>query len=275
MVDFVAFSAAGRLDVTVNLAEIAAGLPEPSLLMAWSLFRDARPGLGRPGMTDVEWCACIEPETMWKALKWRQRTSERKHRLFAVACCRRLWPLLTDDRSRHAVEIAERFADGKAGKAQLGIARDAGRRAHQETMAVGLAGNLPALAAAFHVARSKAAQCAMDAITFCSLAVPSQTVERGHQAALLRDIFGPSPFISQPPLPPSLLQWKNGLVVKLARAAYDDRLLPSGELRPDRLGILSDALEEAGAGEDQVALCRQPRPRARGWHLLDLILQRR
>lgn len=61
-------------------------------------------------MTETEWVACIDPEVMLTHL--RGRAGERKWRLFAVGCCRRVWHLL-DRPSRKAVDAAERYADGR------------------------------------------------------------------------------------------------------------------------------------------------------------------
>ena len=59
----------------------------------------------------------------------------------------------------------------------------------------------------------------------------------------------------------------------LARAAYEERELPSGHLDNARLGVLSDALEEAGCTDEALlGHLRGAGPHVRGCWALDLVL---
>ena len=63
-------------------------------------------------MTEQDWLTCGDPERMVRFLPdspW----SERRGRLFAVECCRRL-TLLPDERLSDVIQTAERFAEGLA-----------------------------------------------------------------------------------------------------------------------------------------------------------------
>src|SRR3954447_15160769 len=72
--------------------------------------------------TEQEWLTCRACYSMLNAL--RGRISDRKVRLFACACCRRIWDLL-DPPCRRAVAAAERYADGLAHADELEEAADA------------------------------------------------------------------------------------------------------------------------------------------------------
>ena len=61
-------------------------------------------------MTEADWLTCNDPTAMLEFLE--RRATDRKLRLFGVACCRRVWNLMTDSGWRNGVEAAERFAEG-------------------------------------------------------------------------------------------------------------------------------------------------------------------
>src|SRR3954447_14069473 len=83
-------------------------------------------------MTDAKWLSCTDPSPMlWH---FERGTSDRKLRLFACACCRAIWPLLADERTRKLVEMIEREVDGLAGADERDVAlRQAGAIAESST----------------------------------------------------------------------------------------------------------------------------------------------
>lgn len=203
-------------------------------------------------MSEAEWLACTKPHEMVSFL--RGKASERKLRLFACASCRRLWHLLTDERSRRGVEVAELYADNLATAEQLhdvAIEADAGADdTHGEGADVA---DTAADLTSSNTWEGTHAAATMDYPT-----------ERPHQSNLLRDLIG-NPF--RPVLvDPSWLAWSDGTVVKLAQGIYDDRAF-------DRLLVLADALEEAGCtNADILAHCRQPEEHVRGCWVVALLL---
>src|SRR5262245_54324912 len=70
-------------------------------------------------MTESQWLRSRDPDPMLDHLYYSDiRLSNRKLRLFACACCRRVWDQLSHERSRRAVEVAEQLADGQASRQQ-------------------------------------------------------------------------------------------------------------------------------------------------------------
>jgi hypothetical protein len=250
-------------------------------------------------MTEADWLACADPTVMLAFLRRSGRASDRKVRLFAVACCRRLWRLL-DKADRKAIEAAEDYAEGLIGLEELA---QAGRRAtadkvgrvwkHCNPWAVyavrgSAAGDIDAAAVAAHAAKALAelevGAAGLEARAFYGYgkgqkdrarrALKRQVrAEEAHSdatwselqahAALLRELFGPARAIS---LPAAVRVWAAGTVPRIAQTIYDEQ-------RFGDLPILADALEEAGRTDaDVLEHCRGPGPHTRGCWVVDLIL---
>jgi hypothetical protein len=227
-------------------------------------------------VTEAEWLDCDDPRPMLEFL--HGKASDRKMRLFVCACCRRIWHLLVDERSRKAVEVVERFIDGNSDSAALETAMAAATALDREGLPpAGLGENY-----------NQAALAALSAIRYADVTAESHEPnawiyaaedaawharyavgegERSAQALLLRELFGPLAFRR---LASGLarLSSKGGVVQKLAQLIYDDQAF-------DRLPILADALEEAGCTDaDVLAHCRSPGPHVRGCWLVDLLLNK-
>jgi hypothetical protein len=195
-------------------------------------------------------------------------------RLFACGCCRQVWRLLTDGRSRGAVEVAERYADGGAGERERGKARAsalgaAGRGARQAAWAVYWAASRNTAESVWNACAAAAQAATWTAAADAGLAGHDRAaawdgarVSAGQaQAALLRELFG-NPF-HDTPLDP---RWLTPTVAALGRQAYDDcdfALLP----------ILADALEDAGCDSGELlAHLRGGGEHVRGCWALDRVL---
>lgn len=185
-------------------------------------------------MTRDEWLSSDDPAAMLRALELpdelpqgRSRMpSDRKLRLFAVACFRRNIAASVPPSHSDCViaEQVERWADG-------GPRPSAAHR--------------PGLS--YFVLEADAIDAARG---HCGEPLPA---DRAEVAALLRDVVG-DPFARlKRPFPPNRLIWTPEMLraVWLARAAYDERL-PDGSLDPVRLAILADALEEAGCADEAI-----------------------
>jgi hypothetical protein len=159
------------------------------------------------------------------------------------------------------VEVAERYADDLASEVE------------RQASSAAITAPVPAA----EVAR----QVAFEAATAVAFAAGNgdireavQEAERSVQAGFVRDIFGPLPF-REVHIDSSALRWNDGIVERMAKAIYAERLLPDGTLDNARLAVLADALEEGGIRDGGLLEhLRGPGPHVRGCHVLDAIVGR-
>jgi hypothetical protein len=201
-------------------------------------------------MTQSEWDTCTDPLALLDLLRGAKRASDRKLRLFAVACYRR-WPLWRHDRYRGIADVAERHAEGTAGYRELQAAfrqafRGSGGLTNPATAVVGMEAHRAAAWTAADVAHAVAGG------------------ESAAQAELVRCVFGP-PRFDQGGLDPS---WRTPTVLEIAGLVYDEARF---ELTP----ALGAALSDAGCFDtDILGHCGGPGPHVRGCWAIDLLLNK-
>ncbi|QDV36412.1 hypothetical protein ElP_43360 [Tautonia plasticadhaerens] len=213
--------------------------------------------------SEAEWRSCTDPFRMLDTL--RGKASDRKFRLFAAACYRRLAELLPDPRQRRGIEVIEAMAEGTVAEADRRRVMVEVRRAippddwearidgaapsdHPHYVALMLYREFCSSSTAVHAVHASAGMADGDR-------------ERHEQSRLMRCIFG-NPFRS-PALDPT---WLTPDVVSLAGTIYDERAF-------DLMPILGDALAAAGCADDDLqGHCRLPGEHARGCWVVDAIL---
>ena len=200
------------------------------------------------------------------------KASDRKLRLLGCACCRKAWSIYSQV-AQHAVEMAERFADGLATKSECRDAENALANAAHVNGPRELVNN-SAYRAAASVPRKVAWDYASVVLThpaypfrgpkyerFCRERDALIAKESNEHLDLLRDIFG-NPF--RPVMFDS--NWRTTTAIQLAQHMYDSRDFSA-------MPILADALQDAGCDKaDILDHCRRPGPHVRGCWVVDLVL---
>jgi hypothetical protein len=240
-------------------------------------------------MTEAEWLTATDPTPMLEYIC--KNTSNRKLRLFATTCCRRIAHVISDENIRLIVDVSEKYADGMNASLDSefhdSIFSDFHdyRENRQVTVAEAIA--LSAVSCLRQDLKcSDASQDSAFVVGHLELArqnltkeeeertvnsqgatVKNAIISRGRkqelkeQARLIRDIFGNPfrPVVVEP-------SWLTSTVLALTSQMYDSR-----DFSP--MPILADALQDAGCdNEDILNHCRQPSEHVRGCWVVDLIL---
>jgi hypothetical protein len=198
-------------------------------------------------MTEAEWLNCTNPRQMLSFL--RKGASDRKLRLAAIACTRRLQHRPFFVRAiQHALDMAEQDADGLASHEEMATARATAKAV----------GGALGLFADWAVSESSSA---FHAAWACVCGVANEKVEVWD---LIRDIFhypdSPATF------DPAWRTWHQGLLVSMAQKMYDSREFSD-------MPVLADALEEAACqDQDILGHCRSGGEHVRGCWVIDLVL---
>ena len=213
-------------------------------------------------MTESEWLACTDPQTMLDFL--HGKASERKQRLFATASFRRLAYMLPDSRQRRGIELLEHMAEGTVTlEASREVVRSV-RLALPSSNAISEGGTDDPYYVALMLYRALVSSSAAGHAVQAVAGLAYGSVEQKEQSRLLREIFG-NPWRALS-IPFYWLAWNDGTIRKLAQVIYDDPAF-------DRLPLLVDALEDAGCTDSSIlAHCRGGGEHVRGCWVVDLLL---
>ena len=233
-------------------------------------------------MTEAKWLACEEPMPMLEFL--RGKASDRKLRLFAVACCRCVWEWLPEY-SRKAVEIAECYADKRATRAEMSQARKdvtIDSIVAQKSDCAMACGEYSATWGVWEAVTGvvRTAPLAPSTPEYLRVVNAKRKTRAMHEAArrageqrrlaqcrtychILRDIFSPFRPI-----------WVNvavltSTVIQLAQQMYESRDFSA-------MPIFADALQDAGCDNDDIlSHCRDTKQvHVRGCWVVDLVLNK-
>lgn len=228
-------------------------------------------------MSEADWQSCSDPQAMLEVLRSSGNASDRKLRLFACACCRRVWNVIENERIREAIETAEQYADSVTTQERLKQVEEMAWDIGNGTVE-GVAAALAYIAG--YVAGENIDNAVHAVVDISVVAWPNPhkaagfvggsasemataRLSEGHkQGGLFRDIFG-NPFGPTPTINPSLL---TPAIVGFANQIYEQRTF-------DQLPALGDMLAEAGCTDAELlAHLRSEGPHVRGCWALDVVL---
>jgi hypothetical protein len=261
-------------------------------------------------VTESEWNASADPDRMLRSLAHRKRRTvpggpglhPERFRVFAVACCRRVWDHLTqtmqgvlrhlerdpEDQEPDTRSLAWRISQSEGERLGSQWALEMATILHGQADyralvrldnqrracgAVGSAAMIKPYDAAKHAARAAAQAVGVPEILAgypASQPVPRAAADRvGHESAAERQAQADllrdvfgNPFRPVPFDP----RWRTDTAVSLARQMRESREFSA-------MPILADALQDAGCETtDILGHCRGPGPHVRGCWVVDLVL---
>jgi hypothetical protein len=211
---------------------------------------------------------------MREYIRLSQKISERKLRLFALACSRHFWHLLFDERSRKAIEFTHQFVELRGTNQERAAAAEkawavvnaakSGNRTGAEIAAAEAAAKIvdsdwPLFARWYGSSGIGGQQYAWRAVNDSVF-----FTNNDDQRLLWLDLVG-NPF-RPVRVARAWLTWNDRTVSRIAEGIYAERAF-------ERMPILHDALLDAGCADEALLMhCRNPEGHVRGCWALDLIL---